>query len=114
MPERSNHLRLAIFKYGESVLVQISDHVLLVIDDGSVQHNFLHFSVENEAARLGTWLLPLGWGRLLWSRLALRRWLAGGGRLSLPASGIGLRWLRAARRRLGRGVLGPDSYIQQK
>ena len=84
--------------------------MLFVIDDGSVQYNLLHFGMKNEATRL----LPLGWWRLLWRRLALRRWWAGGGR-SLLAGGIGLCWLRATRGRLGRGrILGPDSYIQQK
>src|ERR1700730_6032369 len=98
MPERSNLLRLAIFKYGESVLVQIGDHMLFVIDDGSVQYNLLHFGMKNE----GTRRLPLGLRRSRARARAVRRGRAGGGR-ALLAGGIGLCWLRATRGRLGRG-----------
>ena len=40
----------AVLEDGESVLVEVGDHALLVVDHGRVQQNFLHFGMEDEAS----------------------------------------------------------------
>jgi hypothetical protein len=94
-------LRFTIFKDGESVAVKVGNNVLFVVHDGGVEHNLLHIAMENKAAGLDAWFLPLS--------LSLGRGLSG--RWGLRLGWRGCR-LGAAGRSLRR-ILGRHSQAQQ-
>ena len=50
--EGLDDLRLAVLEYGESILVEVGDHALLVVDDRGVQQDLLHFGMEDETRRV--------------------------------------------------------------
>jgi hypothetical protein len=52
MVERNNALRLAIFKHRESSAVEIGDDALLVVDDRSVEHDFVNILAKDEDTAL--------------------------------------------------------------
>ena len=92
MAERLDVLGLAVFEHGESILIEVSDDALLVIDDGGVQHTSCtsEWKTKPPGSTPGSWPWVAG---------------AGGGSLRMRAR-LG-RWLGAAGRSLGRGrVLG--------
>src|SRR5437899_8226268 len=120
VPERSDGLRLAVLQNCEGALVEVRDHVLLVINHGGVEHDLLRARVKDEATALRTGFLARGgWWSLrrlsrAWLRrsrlsrtgLRLRRRL---GRCWLRRAGLrraGLRWGRLLSLRLGRGRAG--------
>ena len=100
MAERLDDLRLAILENGESILVEVGDHALFVVDDGGVQQDLLYVGMEDKTARFGAGLLPLRGAPELGRGVGLGR---AGSRLG------------TARRGLGRSrILGPDCQVKQK
>ena len=125
--KRRDGLRFAIFKDRKRALLQIRDHVLLVVQHGGVQHDFFDFFLKNKDAvvvafrllpRFSTWLSllrgSLGRSLLLWpgpwlSRCRSFGWLLSRRRLLLTCPGAVWSWIgrlagsrplrRAARRR---------------
>src|SRR5882724_12391577 len=103
VPERSDGLGLAVLQNCEGALVEVRDHVLLVINHGGVEHDLLRARVKDEATALGTGFLARGgWWSL---RRLSRAWLR---RSRLSRTGLRLRrrlgrcWLRRAGLRWGR------------
>src|SRR5213080_508955 len=94
VPERSDGLRLAVLQNCEGALVEVRDHVLLVINHGGVEHDLLRARVKDEATALRTGFLARGgwWSLRRLSRAGLRR--------------AGLHWGRLLSLRLGRGRSG--------
>ncbi len=82
---------LAVLEDGESVLVEVGNHALLVVDHGRVQQNLLHIGMENKASGFHARFLALGcflhWILGIRRCLTCRR-LTGGG---LRAAGRSLR-----------------------
>ena len=76
MPEVRDGLRLAILEHRKSILLQVRDQVLFVVNYRGVQHHFIDFRVENKPTGLGfgrrrRWRLSLRSGRRR-DRLAAR------------------------------------------
>src|SRR5439155_26335286 len=95
VPERSDGLRLAVLQNCEGALVEVGNHVLLVINHGGVEHDLLRARVKDEATALRSGFLARGgWWCL---RRVSRAWLR---RRRLSCSGVRLSrmlggcWLR--------------------
>src|SRR5207249_6066307 len=56
----SDLLRLAVLQNCEGALVEVRDHVLLVINHGGVEHDLLRARVKDEATALRTGFLARG------------------------------------------------------
>ena len=62
MAERLDDLGLAVFEHGESILVEVGDDALLVIDDRGMQQDLLHLGMEDEATGFGCQVPGPGFG----------------------------------------------------
>src|SRR5208337_923055 len=59
--EQGYLLGLAVFEDGEIVAREIGDQAIVIVDHGGVQHNFVHFPLEDiDAALFGIGRLALG------------------------------------------------------
>ena len=77
MVERNDVLRLPVLKHSECGAVEVCDDVLLVVNDSSMQHDFVDVFAEHKNAlavrRLALIIFVLGFARglLVAGRLAL-------------------------------------------
>ncbi len=51
--KRGDSLRVPVFENGEATFIEIGDDVLLVVDDGGVQDDFIHLLAEYKHAAIG-------------------------------------------------------------